>query len=181
MERIKALYAQHKEIPYISPDRNIDQWLQAVSISKEKLVPKRNMERTEEGLLPGHLILLWRVRFGTYTNQTVISKYFEYTYGIDAKSDIDWLIQEGYAIEESPFSSLDHLTAGQLKQLLTTKNVSGLAKKKRDEIEALIPVHFTQEELGKCFDVRGYALTQKGEEILNKYPEILSRHPQKKM
>ena len=44
------------------------------------------MKRLEEGILPGHfLILLWRISFSTFTNESVFPKYFEYTYGVNAE------------------------------------------------------------------------------------------------
>ena len=37
-------------------------------------------------------MLLWRIQFGTFTTETWFTKYFEYTYGIDApKQATFWL------------------------------------------------------------------------------------------
>ncbi|MBS4461578.1 hypothetical protein JXA27_03200 [Aerococcaceae bacterium zg-B36] len=179
-EQIKALYAQHQEMPYINPNRDLESWLNEVKTSSNKLVPKRNMIRLEEGYLPGHIIILWRVQFGTYTNETTISKYFEYSYGIDAKKELDVLIQNGYVIELSAFDSLDFQTAGQLKAYLKDKNISGLTKLKKHELEELIRTHFTEEELSTYFTIRKYALTPAGETLLNNHSEVIDKHPKKK-
>lgn len=61
--KIKELYKEYPEIPFISETRDAEKWLKEVTLSKSKLVPKVNMNRTEEGLLAGDIILLWRVNF----------------------------------------------------------------------------------------------------------------------
>lgn len=58
LDTIKKLYKDYPEMPYINPDRDFDTFIDKLDVQKEHLVPKRNMERTEEGLLPGHIILL---------------------------------------------------------------------------------------------------------------------------
>ena len=63
LDKIKEKYAQHPEMPYISPERNLAAWLEEVDTSSNKLVPKRNMIRLDGGYLPGHIIILWRVQF----------------------------------------------------------------------------------------------------------------------
>ncbi|MDO4432716.1 MAG: hypothetical protein Q4B80_05290 [Aerococcaceae bacterium] len=180
VDNIQALYQEYAEMPYISPQRDVAQFLAEVALSKGKLVPKRNMIRLAEGHLPGHIILLWRIQFGTYTNETVISKYFEYTYGIDAKKELQHLIEQGYAYEESAHDSLDHITAPMMKQLLKDKNIAGLSKLSKAELVSAIETHVTPDELAQCFTVRGYALTPKGEGLLAAHPEVIDKHPQKK-
>ena len=179
-EKIKEKYAQHPEMPYISPNRNLATWLKEVETSSNKLVPKRNMIRLDEGYLPGHIIILWRVQFGTYTNETVISKYFEYTYGIDAKKEMNNLIHDGYVIELSAMDSLDFQTAGQLKIYLKNKGIHGYSKMTKAQLIEAIHQHYSEEELGELFTIRKYKLTNKGEKLLNKYPEIIDKHPKKK-
>ena len=58
IQDIFALYQDYAEVPYISEKRNKEAWLNAVRIGSEQLVPKRNMIRFEEDILPGHLILV---------------------------------------------------------------------------------------------------------------------------
>lgn len=180
LDKIKEKYAQHPEMPYISPERNLAAWLEKVETSSNKLVPKRNMIRLDEGYLPGHIIILWRVQFGTYTNETVISKYFEYKYGIDAKKEMDILIQDGYVIELGALDSLEFQTAGQLKNYLKNKGIHGYSKMTKAQLVEAIQEHFSEEELGNLFTIRKYKLTNKGEILLTKYPEIIEKHPKKK-
>lgn len=179
-DKIQQLYANHDEMPYISPERDLDKWLTEVETSSGKLVPKRNMIRLSEGYLPGHIIILWRVRFGTYTNETVISKYFEHLYGINGKLGMEKLLEDGYVIELGALNSLDQRTAGQLKLYLKDKKVPGLSKMKKDELVAIMPQYFTEEELAPYFTVREYRLTEKGEALLDNHPEVIDKHPKKK-
>ncbi|MGT2910435.1 hypothetical protein ACVR1I_01825 [Streptococcus cameli] len=166
-------YADYPVKPYISPKRDLETEL-------FKPVPRRNMEPLAEGLLAGDIILLWRIAFGTYTTETWVSKYFEYTYGIDADSHLVLLIEKGYVRLESAFESLDHLSAGQKKQFLKDKSVTGLSKMKAADVDAALKQFFSEEELSACFTVRGLALTEKGQDMLAAYPDIIDRHPKKK-
>lgn len=50
---------------------------------------------------------------------------------------------------------------------------------KRDELDQTVLSHFSEEELGHLFDVRGYRLLPKGEEALGANANIVDRHPQK--
>lgn len=180
LDKIKEKYAQHPEMPYISPERNLAAWLEEVETCSNKLVSKRNMIRLDGGYLPGHIIILWRVQFGTYTNETVISKYFEYKYGIDAKKEMNTLIQDGYVIELGALDSLDFQTAGQLKTYLKNKGIHGYSKMTKAQLVEAIQVHFSEEELEELFTIRKYELTNKGEKLLSKHPEVIDKHPKKK-
>ncbi len=180
IERVKDLYKDYQAMPYISPERDLNDWLAQVELSSSKLVPKRNMLMLEEGLLPGHIIVLWRVQFGTYTTTTVISKYFEHMYGVNGKQAMAELIEKGMVVEERALDSLDHLTAPMLKKFLKDKGVAGLSKMTKRELEESIHANFTEEELAPYFDIRGYHLTELGEKVLANHPEVIEKHPKKK-
>lgn len=168
-----ALYDDYEVKPYISPDRDLE-------TEDFKPVPRKNMEILGKGLLAGDIILLWRVRFGTFTNDTVYSKYFEYSYGIDGPTHMQSLLAKGYAFEESAFDSLDHIAAGLKKKILKTKDVKGLSKMKAADLDQALKDHFSEEELGSFFVVRGYALTEKGSKAIDDNPQVIDRHPKKK-
>ena len=51
---------------------------------------------------------------------------------------------------------------------------------KRIDLEEALKKYFTEEELGNLFDERSYSLTQRGKDLLAKYPDIVAKHPQKK-
>lgn len=172
MKTIKDVYANHAEMPYIATEYEEE--------LLEKPIPKWAMERTREGLLPGHVIMLWRLNFGTYTTAQPHHKYFATSYGIDAQKELDYLIEQGYAKLDTAFDSLKHLPAGKLKTFLKEKQVIGLSKMKRADLDQAMRQVYTEQELASKFDLRSYAILPKGQEVLAKYPELIAKHPQKK-
>ncbi|MCK3922346.1 hypothetical protein HCC23_00095 [Streptococcus suis] len=174
--RIEEMYKDHEVKPYISPERDLAAWL-----LEAKPVPKRNMIRLEEGLLAGDIIFLWRVNFGTFTTTTPYSKYFEYIYGINGPAHMEKLLAEGYVYLESAFDSLDHITSTAKKNILKAEGVTGLSKMKAADLDTALKDHLTEEKLAPYFAVRGYALTEKGRAALDNHPEVIDKHPKKKM
>ena len=178
-DKIHDLYRDHPEIPFIDPNRPLDSWLRKVQLGTESLVPKRNMIRTSEGLLPGDIILLWRISLGTYTTESWTPKYFEYDYGIDCPTSLAMLINQGYALQDLAWESLDHTPASVLKALLKNKGIKGLSKLKKEDLKDKILEVFSPEELDQVIDIRGYRLTDKGQAALDNNPDIIDRHPKK--
>lgn len=172
MKTFNEVYKDHAEQPY-KAERYMEDLL-------TKPIPKRNMERTMEGFLPGHIILLWRINFGSYLTTSPHHKYFYTTYGIDAQKELDWLIAEGYVQIDSAFESLRHLSSIKLKEFLKDKDVKGLSKMKREDLDKAVAANYSEEELGQRFDLRSYAILPKGTVILEAHPEIVDKHPQKK-
>lgn len=172
MTTLAEIYAQHEEMPRV-PEQYLDEIL-------TKPIAKRQMVRTVEGLLPGHIILLWRIQFGSYTNQSPHHKYFATTYGIVAEDEVVWLMDQGYVVLEDVKTALRHIPATQLKNWLKEKGIKGLSKMKRVDLDQAVFAHFTEEELVERYQVRAYLLTEKGERILANHPEIVAKHPQKK-
>lgn len=183
-QEIENYYIDYPEIPYISNNRNANIWLEEVKLSKAKLVPRRNMERTKEGLLAGDIILLWRINFGTFTTDSIkpfmYPKYFEYNYGIDAPKNLEILIKENYVVLDSFLESLEHTTTTLLKKLLKDKKIPGISKMKKEDVHIAIKENYSEEELSKLLDVRRYSLTKKGVLALENNKEIIDRHPKKK-
>ena len=91
------------------------------------------------------------------------------------------LVENGYAYEESAFSSIDHLNSSQKKAILKELGVKGLSKMKAADLDEALANSLSEEELGQYFTVRGIALTRKGEEALANHQEIIDRHPKKKI
>ncbi|MEQ9764358.1 hypothetical protein ABPS01_06750 [Streptococcus sp. ZJ151] len=172
MKTLNEVYGEHAEMPFISPKYEAE--------LLRKPIAKRQMERTEEGFLPGHIILLWRIQFGTYTTKSPHHKYFYTTYGIDAQKELEDLISKSYVRINSAFESIKLVSAPIVKDFLKTKEVKGLSKMKRSDLDAALKQEFTEEELGGLFEERSYSLTQSGEDLLAKYPDIVAKHPQKK-
>lgn len=166
------MYEDYLVKPYISPERDL-------ATEDFKPVPKRNMEPLTDGLLAGDIILLWRIQFGTFTNETWFPKYFEYTYGIHAPQHLQDLIEREFAYVESAFDSLDHITATLKKKILKQAGVAGLSKMKAADLDQALHQYLTEEELGAQFSVRGIALTKKGEAALATNSAVIDRHPKK--
>lgn len=180
VQSVLSLYQDYAEAPYISPNRDLEEWLNSVRIGSGNTVPKRNMIRFEEDILPGYLILLWRINFGTFTNTSVFPKYFEYDYGINASQALDEIQQLGYAKELSAIDSLTHLNAAQLKAIFKQYGLTGYSKLNKTGLMELAKEQLSEEQLAPYFKNRGYQLTPAGEELLAKYPEVIDRHPKKK-
>lgn len=123
MKTVNEVYSEHAEIPFIAPKYEAE--------LLHKPIAKRQMQRTEEGLLPGHIILLWRIQFGSYTTTSPHHKYFYTTYGIDAQKELDSLIRQGHVRINTAFDSLHLLSAFDVKGFLKAKEVKGLSKMKR--------------------------------------------------
>ena len=180
VKELLSLYKDHAEVPYISPTRNLKEWLDLVSIGSENLVPKRNTIRFEEDLLPGHLILLWRIQFGTFTTSSGYPKYFEYDYGINAEQALKEVIEKGYATQLSAMDSLPYLNAAQLKSVLKQFGLKGFSKLNKEGLMELAQAELTEDQISPYFTIRGYKITPAGAAILAKYPEVVNRHPKKK-
>ncbi len=77
------------------------------------------------------------------------------------------------------FESVKLLPVMTLKELLQDKEVKGLSKMKRADLEAALQATYTEASLARTFDERSYSLTEAGQELLDKHPEIITKHPQK--
>ena len=149
--------------------------------SPKTKIPARNLVKFDNGLLPGDIILLWRINFGTFTNESVFPKYFWQDYGIDAPKHLRNLIKNGFVEVQDVFDALeDHATVVFMKDALSKKGISGLSKENRDGLLDLMEVEFSARELEKIFKTRGYFLTEKGEKALKQGKPAVDKHPKKK-
>lgn len=178
MTKINNIYHNYSEKPYISPNRDAE-WFEKLKRGTVHLVPKRNMERTSEHLLPGDIILLWRIQLGTFTNKSWFPKYFEYNYGIHASEHLNMLIKEGYALKETAKNSLEHIPASEIKAILKQKGIKGYSRLNKQQLIDTICNTLTEDELAGHFDLRAIRLTEKGEDTLKNNSAIIARHPKK--
>ncbi len=97
----KKYYENYPEKPFISQDRELNtNWIeQAEMFPKQSIIPPIIMERYSDGLLPGHIYMLYWLK--KYTNKRVPS-YFEYKYGIDFYKEKRFLTQNGYLVNSKP-------------------------------------------------------------------------------
>lgn len=144
-------------------------------------IPAKNMIPLKNDLLPGDIILLWRINFGTFTNQSVFPRYFAEKYGIDAPANLRNLVSNGFVGVQGIYDSLeDFATVVWMREVLAGAGVSGLSKENRNGLLDLLEVTFSKDELEAIFETRGYFLTDKGEEALRDGQEVVDRHPKKK-
>ncbi|TCD46127.1 hypothetical protein D3X11_01305 [Streptococcus sp. X16XC17] len=167
------MYEDFENKPYIWPERDL-------ATEDFKSVPKRNMESLGNDLLAGDIILLWRIAFDTFTNESWFPKYFEYIYGINAPERLKMLLDRGFAYEETAFDSLNHLNSSMKRKILKENGVAGLSKMKVADLNQAIKDNLTEAELATYFTVRGLNLTEKGERALAANQEVIDRHPKKK-
>lgn len=178
-QKINEIYADHEEIPYVSPDRNLSTWFSKAKLNASEKVPKRNMIRTEEGLLPGDIILLWRISHGTFTTEATFHKYFEYDYGINGPENLQNLIDEGYLVEQSAKESLDKTTAPALRSILKEFDIKAPTKLKKAELVELAETELSEDQLDDYIFERNYALTDKGSKTLQNNQYVVDKHLQK--
>lgn len=94
-------YKDYSEKPFISQDREFNtNWIeQSKMFPNQSLVSEAMMKRYPDGLLPGHIYMLYWLK--KYTNKRVPS-YFEYKYGIDFYKEKEFLTQNGYLENSKP-------------------------------------------------------------------------------
>ena len=168
-------YIDYPEQPYISKERDLKLWESNPEKFPYSKVERKQMIRLEEGILPGDLVLLWRINFDNFTNESVIPQYFEYRYGLDAYNSLDLLINLEMIREGSVIETLDLITSPVLKRFLKDKKISITGKK--EEILNRVKDNFSEEELSKLITLRKYKITPYGIKVLNKYyDEVIIKH-----
>ena len=102
----KKYYASYLVKPFISLDRERNtNWIeQAELFPKQAIIPVNMMTPFSDGLLPGHIYLLYWI--GNYGQKRVPS-YFEYKYGIEFEKEKQFLICSGYLADNKPTSKGD--------------------------------------------------------------------------
>ena len=88
-------YSDYPEKPYISQDREFNtDWIeQADMFPKQSIISKSMMKRYADGLLPGHIYMLYWLK--KYKNKR-IPAYFEYKYGVDFVKETIFLHDNGF-------------------------------------------------------------------------------------
>lgn len=177
---INKVYKDYPEMPYINEARDIEDWIENPHKYPYSKVEKKQMVRLDEGLLPGDVVLLWRIGFNNFTNETHIPDYFEYRYGVNAYNSLQLLMDKGYVVEWGVIESMDLIGAAQLKSVLKKYNLK-LSGKKDDLIQRIIH-EISETELEKEIKTRKYLITEDGQKVLDKYTdEIIKKHGIKQM
>ncbi len=173
------IYKDYPEQPYISPKRDLARWEREPEEFPYGVVERKQMIRTEEGLLPGDIVMLWRIHFGNFTTKTWIPEYFEYRYGVDSGASIEFLHSLGYIRKCSAKESLSELNMNQLKALLKEKNlpVGG----KRAEVLERVMEEISEKDLEEAVKLRKWSVTPEGSEVLKRHGEIIRKHGPKNL
>lgn len=172
--KTSVVYKDYPVQPYISDHRDVIHWEKFPEEYPYQKVERKQMEYLEDDLLPGDIILLWRVSLGTFDSKSVYPNYFEYKYGIYGPDHLELLIEKGLVRKCTASESLNNLSAVVLKRILKQHNLD-LKGKKQDLLDRAI-AHIGDEELSSAFDVRRMMITPKGEEILAKYYDLVLKH-----
>lgn len=88
-------YRDFPEKPYISKEQELNiNWPESQEMfPRASIIPRTRMTRFSDGLLPGHVYMLYWLK--KYTNKSV-PVYFEYRYGINFEKEKLFLIDNGY-------------------------------------------------------------------------------------
>lgn len=101
----KKYYSDYPEKPFISKDREIySNWLiETEQFPEPRLLPIEMMTRYDDGLLPGHVYMLFWID-SIQGKGRKIPVYFEYAYGIEFVKEREFLLKEGYLEDENHLS-----------------------------------------------------------------------------
>ena len=95
----KKYYKSYPIKPFISMDREKNtNWLEQAEIfSKQSIIPISMMTQFNDGLLPGHVYMLYWIN---KNGQKKVPSYFEYKYGIEFDREKKYLINNGYLVDD---------------------------------------------------------------------------------
>lgn len=98
----KMFYKNYPEMPFISQDRELNtNWIDQAQMFGATPT-KEMMVRYSDGLLPGHVYMLYWIK---EIHRKRIPVYFEYQYGINFTDEQDFLYKQGYLTSEMKLTS----------------------------------------------------------------------------
>lgn len=167
------IYSDYPEQPYISPNRDLKEWEERPEKFPYKKVEKRQMIKTDEGLFPGDIVMLWRINFGNFTNDSTIPEYFEYRYGVNSDESIKRLTEKGFIELGNVAETIDLLNMTILKRILKSEGLS-TGGKKEELVDRTLEI--PNKRLEELIELRRYKITKKGSEVLKLRDDIIQRH-----
>ena len=179
MSQVSQVYKDYEHQPYISDKRNLLDWEQYPEKYPYSKVEKKQMMLLEEGLFPGDIIMLWRIGFNNFTNESIFPDYFEYRYGVDANESIERLIQKGYVIKGTAADSLDVVSGATIKRILKEQGLK-VSGKKLELVQRLLN-EVPSVVLEASLSTRVYIAMDEGRSLLKKYDDIIQRHGPKQL
>lgn len=98
----KMFYKGYSEMPFVSQDRELNtNWIDQAQMFGASPA-KEMMVRYSDGLLPGHVYMLYWIKV---IHRKRIPVYFEYQYGINFTDEQDFLYKQGYLTSEMKLTS----------------------------------------------------------------------------
>lgn len=118
----RKFYRGYPEMPYISQDREFNtQWLE----HSGETVERRMMTRYPDGLLPGHVYMLYWL--GKNARRR-IPVYFEYRYGIDFEKERLFLIEHRYIDTDNHLTELGKEAMERHKEVIEERHPQPLRR-----------------------------------------------------
>src|SRR5699024_3482936 len=108
---------KYEKIPVLPNEEECKRILAEFETFPSVIVPKENMKKLNNGLLPGHIIILWWVN-NPRTNKKNIPLYFLYEYGIDFNKQFDFLVSKNYVIGKWIISELGRKTIEKYEYII---------------------------------------------------------------
>lgn len=171
------VYKEYAEQPYIAPTRDLEDWIEHPEKYPYSIIEKKKMVRFDEGILPGDLIMLWRIHFGNFTNETWIPEYFEYRYGVNSDESIELLLKLKMIEITKVNESLSLYNSTQLKGFLKSKELD--QKGKKQDLVDRVYNSFTEKELEELSSTRAYRITEFGKKVLDAHQDVIKQHGMK--
>lgn len=115
---VDTFYSDYPNIPFISQDRekNFPHWIERDS-EFVGIVSKENMTPLPNGLLPGHIWLLYWIN---EINHKRIPGYFEYQYGICFMDGVSLLKEKGYIKKDGSISKKGEQAINTYRSIITS-------------------------------------------------------------
>ncbi|KAB8139075.1 SAP domain-containing protein [Gracilibacillus oryzae] len=130
------------------------------------------LEKLDNGLLPGEIILLnW---IDGATANISFPKYFSYQYGINPDKSKLRLLEQNLIKESTPFETLPSIKVTELKDILKSKDLKVSGRK--DDLIKRIEENFNINELEPLIKDFFYKCTEQGNRIIEQYNFIINAH-----
>jgi len=118
----KKYFSDYPEKPFISQDRELyTNWEEQVAMFPDSIISKEAMTRFSDGLLPGHIYMLYWIH---KIHRKRIPSYFEYEYGIQLEKEKTFLIKQGCLNQEGTITEQGYQALKRHTSVITDKTPS---------------------------------------------------------
>ena len=162
----EQFYPNYPEKPFISKDRELNtNWIEQTEFTLEHmkvnpLVTIDKMTRLPDGLLPGHIYMLYWI--GKNSAEKRIPSYFEYKYGIEFERERQFLIHNGYLADGKPTPKGADAIVAHFEIIEQHSPESSNTKKVQQQFANSENISATQDSVHTAFTIsRTYAINGK--------------------